>query len=238
LSRPARSASNRLIAALPRADRVRFLSRCDEVDLEYGATLAEPGDRLRHVIFPCNGSFISLVTTQSGRSSLEVGLVGREGMHGVSAVLGVNTLPLKALVQGGGPAIRISVAAFRREMTQSAALQQGLNRYLYVVMEQIAQSAACARFHVIEARLARWLLMTQDRADSDRFHITHAFLSLMLGARRAGVTQAARSLQSRGLINYKRGDITVLNRRGLEAAACMCYHTDNDTYRRVLGRSV
>ncbi len=228
-------ATNRLIAALPSKDRARLLANCEEVDLVFARTLVEPGARIRHVYFPTDRSYISLLIPVDGASALEVGLVGNEGLYGVSLVLGIEVSPLQALVQGSGPALRMSAAAFKREVQASPALQRVLNHYLYVLMTQLAQSAACTRFHVIEARLARWLLMTQDRAGSDRFSITHAFLAWMLGVRRAGVTKAANALQARGLLTYKHGDVWVLNRRGLEAAACPCYTVDRKLYQNVLG---
>lgn len=226
--------SNRLLAALPRKERERFLVGCEAAELVFAEVLAAPGERVRYVTFP-TGGFISLIMPIDGRAGLEVGMVGDEGMFGISLILGVDVSPVRALVQGKGPALRMDVAAFRRELGQSPALQRLLKRYLYVVMGQIAQTAACTRFHIVEARLARWLLMTQDRARLDKFHVTHKFLAYMLGVRRVGVTKAALSLQDRKLITYRRGDVTILDRTGLETASCGCYEADKATYARMLG---
>ena len=223
------AAQNQLIAKLPRADRKRLLAACETVDLVLAEVLCERGRPSRHVYFPVDG-FISLVAQIDAHPGLEVGMVGREGMFGAHLALGVATEPLRGLVQGPGAAWRISAAAFRRELLASAALQVSLNRYLYVLMAQLASSAGCLRFHLIGPRLARWLLMTQDRAHSTQFRVTHEFLSYMLGVRRVGITAAAGALQRSGLVEYHRGEMTVLDRSGLEAAACSCYATDRRAY--------
>jgi CRP-like cAMP-binding protein len=226
-------ASNRLLTSLPPKDQQRFLADCTPVELVLAEVLTEPGERISHVYFPTE-SIISLVTPIDGHASLEVGLVGDEGMLGISFILGEDVSLLHTLVQGAGTALRMDAAAFRHQLEQSSALQRVLKRYLYVLMSQLAQTAACTHFHLVEARLARWLLMTQDRAHSDSFHVTHEFLAYMLGVRRVGITRAAGSLQKQNLIRYSRGDITILDRSGLKAASCGCYAADVATYDRVM----
>jgi CRP-like cAMP-binding protein len=226
--------ANHLIELLPRKDRGQLLRICDPVDLVLSEVLCEGGQRTRYVYFPIDAT-ISLVTPIDGKPVLEVGMVGQEGMVGAQLVLGVITSPLHAVVQGSGKAWRIAAAPFRDELARSSALRKYLNLYLYVLMSQLAVSAACLRFHLIGPRLARWLLMTQDRAHADTFHVTHEFLAYMLGVRRVGITSAAGALQRAGLIEYRRGNLVVLDRGGLEAAACGCYALDRTAYSALLG---
>jgi CRP-like cAMP-binding protein len=224
---------NHLIELLPRAERQRMLAVCEPFPLELADVLCERGETTRYVYFPIRG-FISLVTTIDKHPGLEVGMVGREGMLGAQVALGVAKTPLRALVQGPGSAWRIGAGAFRREFERSPALQRSLNQYLYVLMAQLATSAACLRFHLIGPRLARWLLMSHDRAHSDSFRVTHEFLAYMLGVRRVGITMAASALQHSGLIRYHRGELTVLDRKGLEAAACDCFAADKLSYAELM----
>ena len=226
-------ATNRLLAALPDKTSAQMLANCESVDLVFADVLCLPGDRIHHVYFPTE-SFISLVAPVDGYAGLEVGMVGSEGVFGVSLMLGVDVSPLHALVQGAGQALRMNATRFRRQLASSRALRQGLNRYTYVLISQLAQTAACTRFHIVEARLARWLSMTRDRAGSDEFYLTQEFLSHMLGVRRVGVTKAASSLQKHKLISYSRGVISILDRNGLEAAACGCYLADKKTYDKIM----
>jgi CRP-like cAMP-binding protein len=225
--------SNQLLVALPTSVRDRFLDDCTLVDLVLGSVLCDEGERMRYVYFPID-SFISVLKTIDGHSTLEVGMIGGEGMYGYAAILGQSHAPLRALTQGAGTAWRMKAAAFRRQLQDMPALRRLLHRYVEVLMRQLAQTAACTRFHVVEERLARWLLMTQDRAHADSFDVTQEFLAFMLGVRRVGVTTAAGVLQSRKLIRYKRGNMTILNRGRLEAAACTCYQSDLEIYRHGL----
>lgn len=227
------TAVNHLIARLPDGDRDRLLAACEPVELALSTVLCERGESTAWAWFP-TGAFISLVSLVSGHGGVEVGMVGTEGMVGAQLALGVPTSPLRALVQGAGPAWRIAADDLARLLAGSAALRDVMNRYLYVLMSQQATSAACLRFHQIDRRLARWLLMSQDRARATSFHVTQEFLAYMLGVRRVGVTVAAGGLQRAGLIEYHRGELTVLDRGALELAACDCYAADNATYAALL----
>ncbi len=199
------------------------------VELKLSETLANPGHPITSVLFPIDG-FVSLLAQVDGERAIEVGMVGREGMLGIQLALGVATEPLMVLVQGAGLALRVSAAAFRRELTANSVLRSTIDRYIYVLFAQHARSAACLRFHHIEQRLARWLLMSQDRAHAAEFMITQEFMAYMLGVRRVGVTEAAGALQRHGLIAYDRGEMRIVDRVGLEAAACSCYASDRAAY--------
>ena len=224
--------ANRLLEVLPRQARDRLLRECELVSLTFDTVLCERDRSYRYVYFPLGG-FISLVATVGSHPPLEIALIGNEGMLGATLALGVNRARLRGVVQGAGTAWRIPASRFRRAMRESPALRGVVKRYLFVVITQLSQSTACTRFHEVEARLARWLLMTHDRAHADRFHLTHLFLADMLGVRRSAVTIAAGALQRRKLIRYARGEIDIVDRKGLEAASCECYQNVIGDYQRM-----
>lgn len=221
--------ANNLLAALPRAESRLLIATLEPVALTYGEVLYEPGEQMKHVYFPGN-CVVSLLTLVDKHKALEVGLIGREGMVGIPLVLEIAVSPVRALVQGSGAALRMTAARFRKALHASDALRRELHRFTYRLMTQVTQTAACNRFHVVESRLARWLLMTHDRMNVSPFRLTQEFLSSMLGVRRVGVTKAARALQKAKLISYSRGDITILDRKGLEGAACSCYALVRDMH--------
>src|ERR1041384_4049444 len=216
------AAVNRLLATLPKKEYERLLPRLSTVSLVLGEELYEPGEAIKYVYFP-NDSIISLISQLSGTAWLEVGMVGNEGMAGLAVFMGESSSSTRALVQGSGTAMRMSSAAVRKEANQLGSLHRLLHRYSHSLLTQVSQSAACNRFHLVNARLARWLLMTNDRLGLEEFPLTQEFLSNMLGVRREGVSKAAGALQAASLIRYSRGMIAVLNRRGLEAKSCDCY---------------
>jgi len=213
---------NGLLAALPREDYRSLAGELEPVTLSAGEVLFEPGERIRHVYFPSD-AHVSLRIVMADRKVLEVGLVGREGMVGVALLLREEASAVRVLVQGTGSALRMKAASFREALARSPALQNELYRYAYAQLVQARQTAACNRFHQVDGRLACWLLRTRDRVRSDRFRLTHELLAASLGIRRVGVTNAASALQRCGAISYQRGDIRILDRGGLEAAACACY---------------
>jgi CRP-like cAMP-binding protein len=226
--------SNRILASIPPADFKRLDEQLVPVVLRFGQVLYEPGKAIRHVYFPIN-CLVSLLTAVDKRRTLEVGMVGFEGMAGMPFILGVGVSGVRALVQGAGQALRMDAASFRSEFDRNQNLQQALYRYTYALMAQISQTAACNRFHDTEARLARWLLMTSDRVGSSAFDLTQEFLAHMLGLRRVGVTEAASALKRRKLIDYTRGKLKILDLAGLRRASCSCYQIVNAVFARAQG---
>jgi CRP-like cAMP-binding protein len=220
---------NRLLNALPRKEFKKLLPDLEPVKLALGEVLYESHAQIRHVYFP-NDCFVSMLTTVDVGRAAEVGLIGSEGMIGIPMALGVAVSPFRALVQGGGTAMRMKTVDFRRNFSASAALKREVFLFTHLLMIQIAQTAACNRFHVVIQRSARWLLMTRDRVNSNEFRITQGFLALMLGARRTGISEVMSGLRERKLIVYRRGKITILDHEGLVAVACGCYKTVKDVY--------
>ena len=226
-----RALSNRWIDLLPAAPRRRVLSAAEGVSLEYRRTLVAIGGVIEHVYFPTSASIALLMPSDRGR--FEVARVGREGFFGLPSALGIDRSENEAVVQGAGEALRMSVRHFRRMVREDLSIRAHVDRYAYVRMQQAARNAVCNRFHTVEQRLARWLLVSGDRVQSTVFDVTQAFLAEMLGVRRVGVTTAAQALQERRLIKYSRGTVAIRSRDGLRKAACGCYVADLATYRSV-----
>jgi CRP-like cAMP-binding protein len=218
-----------LLSALPRKDYQKLLAVLEPVKLSFGEILYESHAQIRYVYFPTD-SFVSMLTTVGAGRAAEVGLIGSEGMIGIPMALGVAVSPFRALVQGGGAAMRLTTAEFRRNFRKCVPLQREVFLFTHLLMIQIAQTAACNRFHVVTERMARWILMTRDRVNSNEFPITQEFLALMLGVRRVGVSIAMSGLRERKLILYRRGTITILDHGALLATACGCYKTVKDAY--------
>jgi CRP-like cAMP-binding protein len=226
------SENNSLLQALSQRDRRSLLAGSGTVALVYGQVLHQPMEQIDRIYFPTSG-FVSLIVTVDDPAILAVGLVGNEGMCGVSLAMGVNVPRVRAGVQGAGSALSLDTGAFVLACANSRSLTRLMGRYACFQLDQSAQLAACTRFHQIEARLARWLLMTLDRTQTDECNLTHELLSMMLGVRRVGITNAAGELQRRHLIRYSRGNIRVLDRGGLEAVSCSCYAADRQSYAQI-----
>jgi CRP-like cAMP-binding protein len=214
---------NRILAALPPEEYDRLAPHLEPVKLRQGQPLYYAGDRIKHAYFP-SSALISLVARLSDGSSAEVGVIGFEGATGIPILLGVNRAPQDCVTQFAGGAARVRADVFRAESERPGALRELLLRYTHSRMFQLAQSTLCYRHHHVEERLARWLLTGSDRCAIEDLPLTHEFISEMLGTRRASVTDAAIMLQAEGFINYRRGQITITDRAGLEGFACECYY--------------
>jgi CRP-like cAMP-binding protein len=225
-------AQNRLISLLPPADRKRVLARCERTVHDIEEVLAEEGEPIKYAWFPTTGAISQIQPSESGW--IEVALVGYEGMVGVGLVVGVPRSLVIATTQAAGELLRMPARAFTTEMEKSSAFRRIIGAYAFVQMKQMTLAVACNRYHLVEQRLARWLLMAGDRARSRRFKMTHDVLAQMLGMRRPGVTSAASALQARGLIRYSRGTVDILDRPGLEQAACECYRLQLKAYQQAL----
>ncbi|MFN2493569.1 MAG: Crp/Fnr family transcriptional regulator [Pyrinomonadaceae bacterium] len=218
---------NHLLAALPQKEYQRLRPHLKEIPLLFEDVLYQADSTISDVFFPGSG-IISLLAGVKERGTIEVGMVGREGMVGLPIFMGVKASHNFAVVQGAGFAMSMKATMFRQETSDGKPLSRILQRYTHSVLTQISQSAVCNQFHSVDARLARWLLMTHDRQDQDEFQLTQEFLSNMLGVRREAVSKVAGELQRRKLISYSRGRLKVLNRMGLEAVSCSCYQLIRD----------
>jgi CRP-like cAMP-binding protein len=226
--------ANGILNALTRAEYERLALHLEYVKMPLGEVLCHPDETITHVYFPNSGA-VSLVSTFEDGETVEVGMVGNEGMFGICAFLGSLSTPLEAIVQLAGDGLRMRVEVLKSEFKKGGQLQDLLLRYTQAFLTQIAQGAACNRAHSIDGRLAKWLLMSQDRSLSKDLGLTHEFISQMLGVRRAGVTEAAGQLKEAGLISYKRGNVSILDREGLEAKSCECYPIMKKEFVRLLG---
>ena len=213
---------NQLLAALPDEEYARLLPRLESVPLPFMGVLYEGGEPIRHVYFPDDG-LISLLVVLDDETVREIGVIGNEGMLGITVALGMGTSTTRALVQLPGSALRMKAGALREELKRGGALPNVLRRYAHALFTQVSQSAACVSTHAVDKRLSRWLVMTHDHAPGDEFEMKHEFMAMMLGVTRSVVTRAAGHLQKEEMIRYTRGRVTVLDRGRLEAAACECY---------------
>jgi CRP-like cAMP-binding protein len=225
---------NRLLAKLPRQEYERIVPHLESVSFKLGEVIYESGVQMPSIYFP-NTSIISLLYLMENGTSAEIGVVGNEGLVGVALFMGGDTVPNRAVIQSAGDALRMKVEVLRKEFALGGIFQRSLLRYTQALMTQISQTAVCNRLHSVEQQLCRWLLLSHDRLESNELVMTQELIANMLGVRREGVTQAARRLQSDGLISYMRGHIKILDRVGLEAAVCECYKVVKDEYERLLG---
>ncbi|MEH2202515.1 MAG: Crp/Fnr family transcriptional regulator [Nostoc sp.] len=227
--------SNKLLAALPASDYQRLVPHLKLVLLEVHQMLYQAGEPITQVYFPEKG-MVSIVATMEDGSTAEVGVVSSEGMIGIPVILGNNITTTTSFVQISGTAMQINADVVRAEFNRGGAIQKLLLSYIQTIYSELAQAAACNRLHTLDERLARWLLTVSDRVESEDFFLTQEFIAQMLGVRRSGVTVAASTLNRAGMISYKRGHISILNREDLEATSCECYRVIQNEFARLLGK--
>ena len=225
---------NALLSGLPRLVQECLRPHLERVAVSAHTVVIEPNEPLSHVWFPTTAVFSIITILPDGRA-VEVGTAGPEGMVGIPVLLGVGSMPRQVFVQIAGEALRMDAESFTAALDEHPEMRRRLLRYAHAYLDDIAQSVACNRLHSLEQRCARWILKTHDRVRGDYLPLTQQFLAFMLGVRRAGVSVAAEALQRAGLIRYQRGKIMVLDRHGLEAAACPCYAINRDNFQRVVG---
>lgn len=229
-----RATQNKLLLALPQPELDRLMPHLEFVDLPFKRVLYEPNQAIDYVYFP-NSGVVSMVTITEEGETVEAATIGNEGMAGIQVLLGVEQVPLQAIAQVAGDALRMRVDVFRREVAPDTRLYGLLLRYIQALISQLSQTVACNRLHSVEERCCRWLLMCHDRVQADEFFLTQELLSQMLGVRRASVSVVAAILQKAGLITYSRGNIRILDRQGLESAACECYRVVKTEFDRLMG---
>lgn len=225
---------NRLLAGLPSEERKALHPHMEQLSLSHGQVIILPDEPIPFVYFPLN-SLLSLVTVMEDGSTVEAGSIGCEGMAGLPILLNADMTPSQTLAQIPGQAVRVRAEIIKEAFDAGGALQKILHRYIHTTIVVASQTAACNRLHQIEGRLCRWLLMSGDGVGKDEFFLTQDFLSTMLGVRRAGVSEAASQLMSKGLIRYQRGRIQIIDRKSLETLACECYGVVKTEYERLFG---
>lgn len=232
---PADSRQNHLLSALPDEDFDRINTDLESVSLKLGEVLYESGDRMSHVYFPTT-AIISLLYIMENGGTAEIGIAGNNGLIGMALFMGGDTTSNRAVVQSAGQAVRMKADSLRAEFQRGGVFQDVLLRYTQALMTQISQTAVCNRLHSVEQQLCRWLLINHDQLPADMLVMTHDLIANMLGVRREGVSIAAGHLQELGLIEYSRGTVNILDRKGLERVCCECYKVVSDEYDRLLGQ--
>lgn len=225
---------NRILASLPLEERAPLLAKMERVHLPLGQTIIAPEESIPHIYFP-TGALISLVSLMEDGKAVEAGVIGCEGMAGLPIVLGAGTTPMRSVVQIEGDAYKAKADLVKAEFDKGGTLQKALHRYMHALFIAFSQSAACNRLHPVEGRLARWLLIASDGVQAETLPLTHEYLAMMLGMRRAGVTEACVILREKGFIDYHRGQIQITSHAGLESQACECYGVVKKEFDRLLG---